>query len=77
MEYESQKQIKKLWGGEKAFLIWAGSEKHQHFGSSVGTDHLKHALEQSLEKGYITKSEKDDYLITQQSGLTPKFNTVT
>lgn len=62
VEYDSQKKTKRLWGGEKAFLIWAGSEHHQHLGSAVGKDHLKNALNYCLEKGFISEEEKEEYL---------------
>ncbi len=59
MEYESQKGKKKLWEGEKAVLIWAGSEHHQHLGSAIGLNHAKDALDYCVRAKFITESERD------------------
>lgn len=58
VEYEEQ-NVKKLWGGEKAFLIWAASENHQHLGSEVGKDHLQNALDQAEARGFIKERDKN------------------
>ena len=59
MEYESQKKEKHLWEGEKAVLIWAGSDQHQHLGSAIDVDHVKNALEYCVEKGFMAEAEKN------------------
>lgn len=59
MEYESQKKKKKLWEGEKALLIWAGSEHHQHLGSAIDLHHVKDALDYCVTANFITASERD------------------
>lgn|SRR3989344_6167940 len=58
LEYEAQKNKKRLWEGEKAVLIWAASEHHQHLGSAIDTKHVKDALEHCLREKFITESEK-------------------
>lgn len=58
-EYESQKDKKRLWEGEKALLIWAGSEHHQHLGSAIDTHHVKDALDYCVKEHFITEAEKD------------------
>lgn len=58
MEYESQKDKKHLWEGEKSVLIWAASEHHQHLGSAIGINHVKDALKYCSDKGYITEQER-------------------
>lgn len=57
-EYEGQKDKKRLWEGEKIVLIWAGSEHHQHLGSAINSDHVKHAFTYCLDADFITKSDK-------------------
>jgi hypothetical protein len=59
MEYENQKKKKQLWEGEKALLIWAGSEHHQHLGSAIDLHHVKDALEYCVREKFITEAEKD------------------
>jgi hypothetical protein len=59
MEYESQKKKKQLWEGEKAVLMWAGSEHHQHLGSAIGLNHAKDALEYCVTEKFITGAERD------------------
>ncbi len=59
MEYEDQKDKKHLWEGEKALLMWAGSEEHQHLGSALDTHHVKNALDYCVRKNYIPQSEND------------------
>src|SRR3989338_3616005 len=59
VEYESQKKIKHLWEGEKALLVWAGSEEHQHLGSPLDTKHVKNALDYCVRIGFIPQSEND------------------
>ena len=59
MEYESQKDKKRLWEGEKALLMWAGSEHHQHLGSAIDLHHVKNALDYCAEAGLIVESERD------------------
>ena len=58
MEYEAQTDVKRLWRGEKAVLIWAGSEHHQHIGSAIDSSHIKDALCFAETNGYITHEEK-------------------
>lgn len=58
MEYESQKDKKHLWEGEKVSLIWAGSELHQHLGSPIDIHHLRNAFDYCVEKYFITEAEK-------------------
>ncbi len=58
MEYEDQKDKKHLWEGEKAILIWAGSDQHQHLGSPIDSKHVKDALEYSFNEGFISQDEK-------------------
>lgn len=58
-EYESQKDKKRLWEGEKALLIWAGSEHHQHLGSAIDTHHVKDALDYCVREHFITSTERD------------------
>lgn len=58
MEYESQKKKKQLWEGEKALLIWAGSEHHQHLGSAIDLHHVKDALDYCVRVKFITETEK-------------------
>ena len=59
MEYESQKKIKRLWEGEKALLMWAGGEEHQHLGSPLDNQHVKDALDYCVTKNFIPQSEND------------------
>lgn len=58
MEYESQKE-KHLWEGEKALLMWARGEEHQHLGSALGINHVKDALDYCVRKNFIPQSEND------------------
>ena len=58
-EYESQKEKKHLWEGEKALLIWAGSEHHQHLGSPIDLHHVKNALKYCVSENYISEEEKN------------------
>lgn len=58
MEYESQKEKKHLWEGEKALLIWGASDQHQNLGSALGTNHVKDALTYCVENEIIPESEK-------------------
>lgn len=59
MEYESQKDKKHLWEGEKAVLIWSASDQHQHLGSALDTHHVKKALDYCVKEKFITESEKE------------------
>lgn len=59
MEYERMKDDKRLWAGEKALLLWAGSEHHQHIGSAIGLKHVKDALDICVGKGYLTEEERN------------------
>ncbi|SRR5260221_601507 len=59
MEYEEQKDKKHLWEGEKALLIWAGSENHQHVGSAIDLHHVKDALTYCVQAGFISEEERD------------------
>ena len=58
MEYESQKDKKLLWKGEKAVLVWGASEKHQFPDEGLTWRHVKRALAYCVEKKLITESEK-------------------
>jgi hypothetical protein len=58
-EYEGQKDKKRLWEGEKALLIWAGSEHHQHLGSAIDTHHVKDALDFCVKEHFITDTERE------------------
>jgi len=57
MEYEDEKSKKHLWEGEKAVLIWAASEHHQHLGSFIDSNHVKDALKYCAKEKFITESE--------------------
>jgi hypothetical protein len=59
MEYEGQKRKKHLWEGQKAVLIWAASDQHQHLGSAIDSHHVKHALEYCVQENFISQSEHD------------------
>lgn len=58
MEYEDQKDKKHLWEGEKAVLIWAGSDQHQHLGSAINSNHVKDALAYCVKERFISQDEK-------------------
>ncbi len=58
-EYESQKDEKHLWEGEKAVLIWSASDQHQHLGSSLDAHHVKNALDYCVQKKFMIGSEKE------------------
>ena len=58
-EYETQKEKKRLWEGEKALLMWAGSEHHQHLGSAIENHHVKDALFYCAEKHLIADDDRD------------------
>lgn len=58
LEYESQKKEKRLWEGEKAVLIWAGSDQHQHLGSAIGNQHAIDALNYCEKEGFISSEDK-------------------
>lgn len=57
-EYESQKDKKHLWEGEKALLLWAGSEHHQHLGSAINIKHVHDALKYCVKENFIPESER-------------------
>lgn len=59
LEYESQKGEKHLWEGEKALLMWAGSEHHQHLGSLIDIHHVEDALDYCVGLDLITEFEKN------------------
>lgn len=57
-EYESEKNKKHLWEGQKAVLIWSASEHHQHLGSSIDSKHVKDALDYCVSEKIITEEAK-------------------
>jgi hypothetical protein len=59
MEFENQKDKKHLWDGEKAVLIWASSEHHQHLGSTIDDHHVKDALNYCVVEKYLTEANKE------------------
>lgn len=58
MEYESQKDKKLLWKGEKAVLVWGASDRHQFLDEGLTWEHAKKALAYCVEKKFITESER-------------------
>lgn len=58
MEYESQKDKKLLWKGEKAVLVWGASDQHQFLDEGLNWEHVKSALAYCVEKKFITESER-------------------
>src|SRR5258708_1819341 len=57
MEYEAQRKEKHLWDGEKAVLIWAGSDQHQHLGTSIDNNHMKQILDYCKDQGFLTDKD--------------------
>lgn len=62
MEFESQKVQKHLWDGEKAVLIWSGSDKHQLLGTPIDHNHVKDALQYCEDTEYISAGDKQRLL---------------
>lgn len=58
VEYESQKDNKHLWEGEKVVLIWAASDQHQHLGTAININHVNDAFDYCIKNNLITESEK-------------------
>lgn len=60
--FESQMDKKKLWEGEKAVLLWAQSERHQHLGSAINQDCIKDAIIYCSTQPYFEDKKIDRFM---------------
>ncbi len=58
VDFENEKDVKKLWDGVKAVLLWSASIHHQHLGSAIGANHVQNALKLAVSERYLSEEDK-------------------